>query len=83
MIVCLCNGVSDRTIRRLVAGGARSVDALASTCGAGADCGACCPLLEAFVEDAHPAVYVEVLGPAHHTEVGGITCVETIRSSTP
>jgi bacterioferritin-associated ferredoxin len=54
MIVCICQGVSDRTIQRLVAAGARSLDELASRCGAGADCGLCCALLESMVEASRP-----------------------------
>jgi bacterioferritin-associated ferredoxin len=54
MIVCICQGVSDHTIERLVAAGARSVDALASRCGAGADCGLCCAMLESMVAASRP-----------------------------
>ena len=41
MIVCLCRGVSDREIRAAVAQGACSAEAVAASCGAGADCGSC------------------------------------------
>ena len=52
MIVCLCLGVSDSTLRTLVAAGADSAEALARACGAGTDCGSCRGLLGAFVDDA-------------------------------
>ena len=80
VIVCCCLSVSDRAIRRLVASGAaRSVDELASTCGAGTDCGACCPLLESLVEEAYSGVYRA--NHVNHTGNGGVTCADTIKSS--
>jgi bacterioferritin-associated ferredoxin len=51
MIVCLCLGVSDSTVRTLVAAGADSAEAVARACGAGTDCGSCLGLLGAFVDD--------------------------------
>jgi bacterioferritin-associated ferredoxin len=41
MIVCHCNGVSDRAIRRTVRAGAVTTDLVARECGAGASCGGC------------------------------------------
>ena len=41
MLVCHCNGVSDRTIRKVVREGARSTAQVAYACGAGACCGGC------------------------------------------
>ena len=41
MLVCQCNGVSDRAIRRVVRSGASSVRQVARGCGAGASCGDC------------------------------------------
>ena len=41
MLVCQCNGVSERSIRRLVRGGAVTVRQVARGCGAGACCGDC------------------------------------------
>ena len=41
MIVCHCNGVSDRAIRRTVRSGAVTADLVANECGAGACCGGC------------------------------------------
>jgi bacterioferritin-associated ferredoxin len=41
MIVCHCNGVSDRAIRRSVRAGAVTPDLVARACGAGACCGGC------------------------------------------
>ena len=41
MLVCHCNGVSDRKIRRVVREGARSLSQVAAACGAGSCCGGC------------------------------------------
>lgn len=41
MLVCLCKGVSDRTIRETIEDGADTIDAVAKACGAGSGCGAC------------------------------------------
>jgi len=41
MIVCHCNGVSDRAIRRSVRAGAVTTELVARACGAGACCGGC------------------------------------------
>jgi bacterioferritin-associated ferredoxin len=41
MIVCHCNGVSDRAIRRSIRAGAVTPDLVAGACGAGACCGGC------------------------------------------
>ncbi|MET0850745.1 MAG: (2Fe-2S)-binding protein [Candidatus Rokuibacteriota bacterium] len=82
MIICLCHGVCDRTIDRLVASGARSVDELAARCGAGSDCWACGPLLESLVEQVYPAAYAGIRQPPHHPDAGGMPCAATIRSST-
>ncbi|HEY3065347.1 MAG TPA: (2Fe-2S)-binding protein [Methylomirabilota bacterium] len=52
MIVCLCRNVSEHAIRSLVAAGARCPMDIARRCGAGADCGACCWLVESMVSEA-------------------------------
>ncbi|MGH0036719.1 MAG: (2Fe-2S)-binding protein [Myxococcota bacterium] len=41
MIVCHCNGVSDRTIRKAVRDGASSMGEISAACGAGSCCGGC------------------------------------------
>ncbi len=50
MYVCLCKAVSNRTIRRCVSEGARTVDEVGRRCGAGTVCGTCRPDIEAIVE---------------------------------
>lgn len=41
MIVCLCEGVSQRKVADAVAHGARSLDRLTRATGAGSSCGSC------------------------------------------
>jgi bacterioferritin-associated ferredoxin len=41
MIVCLCEGVSDRVIESVAREGASTVRAVARTTGAGTNCGSC------------------------------------------
>jgi bacterioferritin-associated ferredoxin len=50
MLVCHCNGVSDRTIRRAVRDGALTPLEVAHACGAGACCGGC---VESVAEIIH------------------------------
>lgn len=45
MIVCLCRGVSDRTVKSTIADGAGTVDAVIEQCHAGSDCGKCRPYI--------------------------------------
>ena len=67
MITCLCRGVSDATVRTLIARGARSVADIRRACGAGGDCGACGVLLADMVEQAgraqHGAAVSRELAP--------------------
>ena len=53
MIVCHCRGLSDRQIRRVVRGGARTRRAVARACGASADCGGCTLAIHAILEREH------------------------------
>jgi bacterioferritin-associated ferredoxin len=46
VIVCLCRGVSDRTIAKVIADGARTADEVGQVCGAGTSCGSCLPTVE-------------------------------------
>lgn len=41
MLVCHCNGVSDRHIRRAIREGASTTGDVARSCGAGSCCGGC------------------------------------------
>jgi bacterioferritin-associated ferredoxin len=52
MIVCLCRGIPERTIRAAIADGAASVTEVRRACGAGGDCGACHPMVAELVDEA-------------------------------
>jgi len=54
MIVCLCEGVSDRDVRRVVRQGACNLGALQRACRAGGDCGACRPQLRRMLRETEP-----------------------------
>jgi bacterioferritin-associated ferredoxin len=45
VIICLCRGVSESDIRRVIERGAGTPDAVTAACGAGGDCGACTLML--------------------------------------
>jgi bacterioferritin-associated ferredoxin len=57
MIVCLCRGVPEQAIQRVIASGARTVDDVSRACGAGTDCGACYRALAEMVREASDASY--------------------------
>jgi len=50
MILCLCEGISDREIQKLICSGAGSVKAISKICGAGTGCGLCRPYLRAMLK---------------------------------
>jgi bacterioferritin-associated ferredoxin len=50
MIVCVCRRVSDRAVDAAIDAGARDVDAIARSTGAGSDCGCCREELAARAE---------------------------------
>jgi bacterioferritin-associated ferredoxin len=41
MILCLCQGVSDHTVRATIRDGAGTLDEVVAACAAASDCGAC------------------------------------------
>lgn len=50
MYVCSCRGVTDRTIRAAIVGGATTVDEIGRRCGAGTRCGGCWPVLDELLD---------------------------------
>ncbi len=58
MIVCHCEAVSDRAIRKAVRKGATTVDEVTQRCGAGGGCGGCVPEIERLVHHEQPVVVV-------------------------
>ena len=49
MLVCHCNGVSDRTVRRVVRDGALTVSEVGRACGAGTCCEGCGPTINRII----------------------------------
>lgn len=49
MLVCHCNGVSDRTVRRVVRDGALSVAEVGRACGAGTCCRGCSSTIDRII----------------------------------
>ncbi|MCB9547130.1 MAG: (2Fe-2S)-binding protein [Myxococcales bacterium] len=51
MIVCICEGVSDREVKRVLRQGACDLGSLRRECGAGGDCGSCRPQLRRMLRE--------------------------------
>ncbi|OBK18719.1 (2Fe-2S)-binding protein [Mycobacterium asiaticum] len=52
MFVCLCNGITSQAVADAVAAGATTCKQVASTCGAGDDCGRCRRTVRAIIASA-------------------------------
>jgi bacterioferritin-associated ferredoxin len=65
MIVCHCNGISDRAIRRTVRSGAVTADLVANECGAGARCGGCREVVEEILLGELQTATASSIAPAH------------------
>ncbi|MEZ4448608.1 MAG: (2Fe-2S)-binding protein [Nannocystaceae bacterium] len=55
MIVCLCKGVSSRTIVDEARRGACTLKQIRQSCQAGSGCGACVPQIRQIIESVAPA----------------------------
>jgi bacterioferritin-associated ferredoxin len=55
MMVCLCEGVSERKVRKAIDHGATTVDDVTMACRAGGCCMGCHPTIEAMLADARQA----------------------------
>ena len=54
MIVCVCEGVSDREVREAITEGSRTLQDLGRSCGAGTDCASCCMTLRQMLDEHRP-----------------------------
>ena len=63
MLVCHCNGVSDRTIRRSVRSGARTLSQVGQACGAGTCCNGCVPAISAIIHTESSTAERETTDP--------------------
>lgn len=50
-LVCLCNGVSERKVRKAIAHGATTIEAIGAACRAGTTCGGCRPTLQDLLDE--------------------------------
>jgi nitrite reductase (NADH) large subunit len=50
MIICQCNGVSDRAIRKVIRDGASNRNDVVRACTAGTACGGCVPAIDEVIE---------------------------------
>jgi bacterioferritin-associated ferredoxin len=66
MVVCLCQGVSDRTVRACIDAGAHTRQQVTQACGAGDGCGGCHRTIKTMIVEcrrnesslaARPVVY--------------------------
>jgi bacterioferritin-associated ferredoxin len=53
MYVCLCNAVTERTIREAAESGVETLAELSRRTGCSAACGTCADLAQRILEDAH------------------------------
>jgi bacterioferritin-associated ferredoxin len=56
MVVCLCQGVSDKRIRACIAEGARSRAEVTAACGAGDGCGTCHSTIKTLIVECRREV---------------------------
>jgi bacterioferritin-associated ferredoxin len=54
--VCLCNRVSERRVNRAIDSGARCIETVAMSCGAGTTCFGCHPTIEALLDERQVAL---------------------------
>ncbi len=52
MILCICEGVSDRTVRTAIQEGCKTLPAIGQACGAGTDCRKCCNAIHQLLNQA-------------------------------
>lgn len=55
MLVCHCNGASDRKIRRAIRAGAATASQVGQACGAGTCCGGCVELIDELISSERAA----------------------------
>lgn len=53
MYVCLCNGITEREVRRAAEEGCRDVHELTMRSGCGSSCGSCLPLAAEILAEMH------------------------------
>ncbi|HZR80618.1 MAG TPA: (2Fe-2S)-binding protein [Candidatus Binatia bacterium] len=69
MVVCLCQGVSDKKVRRAIEEGATCRRAVTEACGAGGVCGGCHRTIADMIREARAASEAPI-APAY-APIGG------------
>lgn len=59
MVVCLCNGISEKQVRRAIDRGAATRPQVTSSCGAGGACGGCHRTIREMIREADEPVGLE------------------------
>jgi bacterioferritin-associated ferredoxin len=55
MVVCLCQGVSDKSVRASIEAGARTRQQVTDACGAGDGCGGCHRSIKTLIVECRPS----------------------------
>ena len=53
MYICICNGITERTVRAAAADGVRSLSELTRRTGCAGNCGSCADLAELVLREEH------------------------------
>ena len=75
MVVCLCQGVSEKRVRAAISAGAHSRKGVTKACGAGAGCGGCHAAIRDLIREhqvkatAHDVPEAPLLAPMEPTAV--------------
>jgi bacterioferritin-associated ferredoxin len=65
MVVCLCQGISDKTVRASIAEGARTRQQVTEACGAGDGCGTCHRTIKTLIVECRAGSRCPTRSPAY------------------
>jgi bacterioferritin-associated ferredoxin len=66
MFICHCRGVTDKSIRAAIVGGARSREEITLRTSAGSRCRGCWPALEELLDDVEQDLALTSLNGSHN-----------------
>ena len=69
MVVCLCQGVSEKTVRASIEEGARTRQQVTQACGAGDGCGTCHRTIKTLIVEGHAGSRCPTPAPAYAEQV--------------
>ena len=73
MVVCLCQGVSEKQVREAIVNGATSRKKVTRACGAGAGCGGCHESIREIIREHRGAASAEVAQASNDARCGEST----------